>query len=789
MNKELIKNSIRFDIAQRFLETLEKDHGASFTFQTFLDETFDKERMNKLSNAEKKDLPIRRRKLTNVFSGPFERCKGILADLNAQGAGVFVTVNKTDGKGRRAENIASVRALFCDKDDGELPVLQLEPTLVVKSKRGDQAYWVLTDRMDLSGFPDAQRGLSQHLKSDPKICDLPRVMRMPGFFHLKDPNDPFLVMIKSVSGIYYSSSEVTSAYLYSKSELKVEKQRQSLTMRVGHSGVIEGGFKAWCQDLPVEAGAQNRLGGRNCTLLLLMREGLGCNISHEEILVLAKEYCIRSGEDPELVGDMFARQKERHLTEPFSTFFVNKQKNMSFYELARAYVASRNFEREDGLYLRSYQEDFYIYKDGRYEVLPECDIQADVINFLQSMPETQKRSGISAANNIMANLRGFITIPTSVGFSSFLKGVPVALGVRHISLANGILELNKSDGRVSIKMLKHTPDFFSLSRLPFPFEAKAAFPIWKKFLDEMVPESDCQDFLQEWFGYNLILETSQQKFVIFHGDGANGKSVVCVVLRTMLGLDNVSAVGLEQFDARRTFPLAATIGKFANIIEEISEMDKAAEGILKNFVTGGVMTIERKNKDPFIAPATARLTIACNVLPKFRDRSNGLWRRMIPIPFNVQILDPKMQDKKLTNQSWWEASGELPGIFNWALAGLIRLEKRGHFEVPKSSTDMKDDYKRESNPAATFLAENCTSKAGRSISSSLLYLGYSRWAKERGYRPLGEQPFAREVQKIFPAVVLSKNALRQEDGGRSRVWDQLSWIEESIGYEVPSFLD
>ena len=44
-----------------------------------------------------------------------------LSRLSALGAGVFVTVNRTDLKGRRKENIIAVRALFVDLDGAPIP--------------------------------------------------------------------------------------------------------------------------------------------------------------------------------------------------------------------------------------------------------------------------------------------------------------------------------------------------------------------------------------------------------------------------------------------------------------------------------------------------------------------------------------------------------------------------------------------------------------------------------------------------------------------------------------------
>jgi hypothetical protein len=117
----------------------------------------------------------------------------VLTDLNQQGAGIFVTVNQTDGKGRRKENVTKVRAVFVDVDQETKNWSALEPmwghmppSMLVESSLGHfHAYW-LVDDCPLSWFGHVQSGLAHHFNSDPQVVDLPRVMRIPGFYHQKN---------------------------------------------------------------------------------------------------------------------------------------------------------------------------------------------------------------------------------------------------------------------------------------------------------------------------------------------------------------------------------------------------------------------------------------------------------------------------------------------------------------------------------------------------------------------------------------------------------------------------
>lgn len=114
---------------------------------------------------------------------------------NYAGENVYVTVNRTDLKGRKADNIEAIRALFIDCDGFNPTQFHLTPSIVVQSKNGQHVYWLLkpSEAERLDRFSNAQKALAQHYGSDPKVHDLPRLMRLPGFYHMKDSSQPFMV--------------------------------------------------------------------------------------------------------------------------------------------------------------------------------------------------------------------------------------------------------------------------------------------------------------------------------------------------------------------------------------------------------------------------------------------------------------------------------------------------------------------------------------------------------------------------------------------------------------------
>jgi archaellum biogenesis ATPase FlaH len=136
----------------------------------------------------------------------------MLADANRRGAGLFFAVNEMDGRGRRAENVVALRALVADDDAGTVDVysVQPQPGIVVYSSRGKQhAYWRLKAGEPLDAFTPAQKSIAAKVRTDPSVCDLARVMRLPGFLHLK--GEPQLVTFDQLHAGRFTIPEVLDA--------------------------------------------------------------------------------------------------------------------------------------------------------------------------------------------------------------------------------------------------------------------------------------------------------------------------------------------------------------------------------------------------------------------------------------------------------------------------------------------------------------------------------------------------------------------------------------------------
>lgn len=200
--------------ANRFLELI--DPFGQFTFQTFDD------------NKQRKDAYIAKMKakgiknpddpFAKIYHGSLNDRFDILCRKNAQGAGVFVTVNETDLKGRSEKNITRVRAIYCEIDRPNSDAFQLGlaasindklPMIVESSKGKFHLYWVIGEGViALDEFQQLQQAFIRKMLDygvDTQVHDLPRVMRIAGFFHCK--GEPFQTRIVE-EGEQFTADEI-----------------------------------------------------------------------------------------------------------------------------------------------------------------------------------------------------------------------------------------------------------------------------------------------------------------------------------------------------------------------------------------------------------------------------------------------------------------------------------------------------------------------------------------------------------------------------------------------------
>jgi len=145
-----------------------------------------------------------------------------------------------------------------------------------------------------------------------------------------------------------------------------------------------------------------------------------------------------------------------------------------------------------------------------------------------------------------------------------------------------------------------------------------------------------------------------------------------------------------------------------------------------------------------------------NVLPKDVEHNPGFFRRFIIIHFD-QTIGPEEKDVNLANHI---IKNELPGVFNWVLAGLNRLLSQNDFTKSDLIDNAVSEFKKNSDSVNLFLDDgNCTTAAGKFIPLKSLYAQYRSYCVDSGYTSCSVKVFSERL-KNYGYTVERKSAGR-----------------------------
>lgn len=293
---------------------------------------------------------------------------------------------------------------------------------------------------------------------------------------------------------------------------------------------------------------------------------------------------------------------------------------------------------------------------------------------------------------------------------------------RVIACANGVITL---EGR---QVSAHSPQRFNLFSLPFDYDPEARAPRWQEFLDSVLPgDQQAQDFLGEWFGYVISGRTDQHKIAALIGKKRSGKGTIARVLSALIGKGNV--VGLNLNKLAGTFGLEPFVGAALAVASDVRWKSRAigdAVQILLEVSGEDTVPVDRKNKKTWNGRLGVRFMLMSNDTPTFSDRSGALVDRMIYVSFKQSFFG--REDIGLTEK----LLDELPGIFNWALDGLERLDGRGRFTQPESGEHEAEATRRLADPVGAFIEDWCEVEPEAEISLDHLYLKFRLWCESEG---------------------------------------------------------
>jgi putative DNA primase/helicase len=341
----------------------------------------------------------------------------------------------------------------------------------------------------------------------------------------------------------------------------------------------------------------------------------------------------------------------------------------------------------------------------------------------------------------------------------------------HIAVANGLLDVETRE------LIDHTPAFFNLASVPFAYDPEAAEPKrWLEFLADLWPDdADSISALQEFFGYVISGRTDLQKMLLLVGPTRGGKGTIVRILTLLVGSANVAGPTLSSLATN--FGLAPLIGKPLAVISDArlggSNIHQVVERLLS--ISGeDTLTVDRKFREPWTGRIGARIVVLSNELPNFGDQSGAIVGRFVALVLTKSWLGK--EDVSLERSLVAEA----PGILNWALAGLARLDDRGRFTEPTSSVEAVITMRDTASPTSAFVRDLCEVGSGNMVSVDSLWSAWKTWAEDNGMtRPGTKQVFGRNLRAVIPGLKVIRP--RSDEDGRERQYAGLKLKAQSSG--------
>ena len=203
------------------------------------------------------------------------------------------------------------------------------------------------------------------------------------------------------------------------------------------------------------------------------------------------------------------------------------------------------------------------------------------------------------------------------------------------------------------------------------------------------------------------------------------------------------------------FGLEPLIGKRLAVISDARlsrrvDQHAIAERILS--ITGeDSIDFDRKYKSAWTGQLQTRFLILSNELFRLADASGALASRFILLMLTKSFYG--REDRKLTEK----LMTELPGILNWAAAGWVRLERRGHFQQPESAKEAVEQLEELASPIGAFVRECCDIGPAHSVAIDSLFFAWKGWCTEQGRdHPGTKASFGRDLKAAHPELKVTQ---------------------------------
>lgn len=273
---------------------------------------------------------------------------------------------------------------------------------------------------------------------------------------------------------------------------------------------------------------------------------------------------------------------------------------------------------------------------------------------------------------------------------------------------------------------------------------------WTDFLETVFSgDKDLIEYVQLICGLAAIGKVYIEALIISYGEGGNGKSTFWNAIAKVFGLyyGNISADTLTVGCKRNVKPEMAEVkGKRLLIASESQEGARLNDSTVKQLCSTDDIFAEKKYKDPFSFKPCHTLVLYTNHLPRVSASDDGIWRRLIVIPFRNKLTGKG--DIKNYGEILYENCGEY--ILSWIIEGAQKVISLDFtIPVPKVVQDAIDEYKEQNDWFHHFIADKCEVDPSFKESSNALYTAYRLYCTENN-------EFTRSTTDFYEALERNK---------------------------------
>jgi putative DNA primase/helicase len=311
-----------------------------------------------------------------------------------------------------------------------------------------------------------------------------------------------------------------------------------------------------------------------------------------------------------------------------------------------------------------------------------------------------------------------------------------------------------------------------LCPIKLPTDAGVDPILWLEFLHRIFEgKAQLIEFLQRLIGMALVGEVLEHVLPIFHGIGANGKSVFLETICGMLGSDYAMnappGLLIASKSERHPTELADLHGKRFVAAIETADGGRLSEALVKELTGGDSIRARRMREDFWQFRPSHTVVLATNHRPTIRGTDHGIWRRIRLVPFSVVIPDAE-QDKELGIK----LRAEWSAILRWAVAGCLAWQRDG-LQAPPEVLAATSDYRTDSDTLGEFLRDRCDIDNAFEARATDLYRSYKNWAEGRGEYV--------ETQTRFGLRLAERGFAKGRDGSNRVTYRGIGLVPEGSG--------